>query len=120
MKKLAAGSRCVAMLSIILAGLGSDVSLVDAADPTAFSVLIVYHSATGNTEKMAQGVADGARTVTGASVAVKRVADVAVNDLLSSDAVIVGSPVYFGSMSGEVKAFFDNWSLKFDVFRERK
>ena len=23
-------------------------------------------------------------------------------------------------MSGEVKTFFDNWSLKFDLFRERK
>jgi NAD(P)H dehydrogenase (quinone) len=28
--------------------------------------------------------------------------------------------VYFANMSGEVKTFFDNWSLKFDLFRDRK
>ena len=41
-------------------------------------------------------------------------------DLLSADAVIVGSSVYFASLSGEVKTFFDNWSLKFGVFQDRK
>ena len=31
----------------------------DAADPAPVIVLVTYHSATGNTEKMAQGVAEG-------------------------------------------------------------
>ena len=96
------------------------VSPVYAADPTAVSVLVVYHSASGNTEKMAQGVVDGAKAVSGVSVVLKRATEVAANDLLSSDALIVGSPVYFGNMSGEVKTFFDNWLLKFDLWRERK
>jgi multimeric flavodoxin WrbA len=48
------------------------------------------------------------------------VGEVTTEDLLSADGVIVGSPVYFGSMSGEVKTFFDNWLLKFGVFRELK
>jgi NAD(P)H dehydrogenase (quinone) len=73
-------------------------SAVNAADSTAVSVLVVYHSASGNTEKMAQGVVDGAKAVSGVNVILKRVADVAVNDLASSDAVIVGSPVYFDNM----------------------
>jgi NAD(P)H dehydrogenase (quinone) len=83
------------------------------------TVLIAYHSATGNTEKMAQGVAEGAKAVPGTSVILKRVGEVAGSDLTSTDALIVGSPVYFGNMSGEVKTFFDNWS-KFDLFRDRK
>ena len=87
---------------------------------TAVSVLIAYHSVTGNTEKMAQGVADGAKEVTGTNVVMKPVAAVTTDDLLSSDAVIVGSPVYFGTMSGEVKTFLDNWLLKFGVFRDLK
>ena len=37
------------------------------------------------------------------------------DDLLSSDAVIVGSPVYVGNMSGEVKTFIDNWGRKFGL-----
>jgi len=83
-------------------------------------VLIAYHSVTGNTEKMAQGVADGAKSVAGASADLKRVSDVATEDLLSADAVIVGSPVYFGNVSGEVKTFLDNWFMKFGVFRDAK
>jgi NAD(P)H dehydrogenase (quinone) len=58
--------------------------------------------------------------VAGTNVVIKRVSEVAANDLVSSDAIIVGSPVYFGNMSGEVKTFFDNWTLKFDLFRDRK
>jgi len=95
-------------------------NLATAADPAPVTVLVTYHSATGNTEKMAQGVADGARAVAGTSVILKRVGEVAANDLLSADALIVGSPVYFGNMAGEVKTFFDNWTLKFGLFRDRK
>src|SRR5438045_9624963 len=76
-------------------------------------VLIVYHSVTGNTEKMAQGVAQGANGVPGASVVLKKVGEVTGDDLLACDALIVGSPVYFANMAGEIKAFFDNWVLKF-------
>ncbi len=92
-----------------------------AADPQPVTVLVTYHSVTGNTEKMAQGVAEGAKAVSGTTVVLKRVGDVTGEDLLSSDALIVGSPVYFGSMAGEVKTFFDNWALKFGFqFRDLK
>jgi NAD(P)H dehydrogenase (quinone) len=83
------------------------------------SVLVAYHSATGNTEKMAQGVAEGVKSVAGANVLVKRVGEVTADDLLSSDGVIIGSPVYFGNMSGEVKTFLDSW-FKMGLFQERK
>ena len=81
----------------------------DAADPAPVIVLVTYHSASGNTEKMAQAVAEGAKAVSGTSVVLKRVDEVIGDDLSSADAVIVGSPVYVGNMSGEVKTFFDNW-----------
>ncbi len=103
--------------AVVLALYGSP---LNAADPQPVTVLVTYHSATGNTEKMAQGVAEGAKAVPGTSVVLKRVGEVAANDLSSSDAVIVGSPVYFANMSGEVKTFFDNWSLKFGLFQNRK
>jgi NAD(P)H dehydrogenase (quinone) len=87
----------------------------DAADPAPVIVLVTYHSATGNTEKMAQGVAEGAKAVSGTSVVLKRVGEVTGDDLVSADAVIVGSPVYVGNMSGQVKTFFDNWGPKFGL-----
>ena len=109
-----AGVACTAVAVTLYASPGR------AADLPSVNVLVTYHSGTGNTEKMAQGVADGARAVTGTTVLLKRVGEVASNDLTSSDALIVGSPVYFGNMAGEVKMFFDSWSLKFDLFRDRK
>ena len=98
-----------------VAGLPPYASPGDAADPAPLIVLVTYHSATGNTEKMAQGVAEGAKTVSGTSVVLKRVDEVIRDDLLSADAVIVGSPVYVGSVSGQVKTFLDNWGPKFGL-----
>jgi NAD(P)H dehydrogenase (quinone) len=97
---------------------GSDVG--HAADPPPVTVLIAYHSVTGNTETMAAAVAEGAKAVSGTTVVLKRIADIAADDLTSADALIVGSPVYFANMSGDVKTFFDNWSLKWGLFRDRK
>src|SRR5499425_487567 len=106
----------VAAAVLLLAG-----STTQAADSvSSVTVLIAYHSASGNTEKMAQGVSEGVKSVSGTKVMLKKVGEVATDDLLSSDAVIVGSPVYFGNMSGEVKTFLDNWLLKFDFFRDFK
>ena len=110
-----AGVLSTAAVALALSG-----SPADAADPQPVTVLVVYHSATGNTEKMAQGVAEGAKAVSGTSVVLKRVGDVTASDLVSSDALIVGSPVYFGSMSAEVKTFFENWVLKFGLWQDRK
>ena len=110
--------RIAAVLAAMAAALSG--GLANAADVQPVTVLVVYHSATGNTEKTAQGVADGATAISGTSVVLKKVAEVAANDLSSSDAVIVGSPVSFANMSGEIKTFFDNWSLKFDLFKDRK
>ena len=69
---------------------------------------------------MAHGVAQGATSVAGTKVVLKRVSEVSGPDLFSSDALIVGSPVYWANMSGEVKTFFDNWQFKFGVFPEFK
>jgi len=106
----------VVLAAVFLLGSGT----TQAADPQPVTVLVVYHSASGNTEKMAQGVAEGAKAVSDTRIVLKRVSETAADDLLSSDAVIVGSPVYFGNMSGEVKTFFDNWLVKFGVFRDLK
>jgi NAD(P)H dehydrogenase (quinone) len=92
------------------------------ADEASLSikVLVTYHSLSGNTERMAEAVAAGAKSAPATQVLLKRVAHVTADDLLSADAVVVGSPVYWSNMSGEVKTFFDNWQFKFGVFPEFK
>ena len=83
-------------------------------------VLVTYHSLSGNTERMAEAVVDGVKSVSGTEVLLKRVGKVTADDLFSANAVVVGSPVYWSNMSGEVKTFFDNWQFKFGVFPEFK
>ncbi|MHC9063722.1 flavodoxin family protein [Nitrospira sp. CMX1] len=83
-------------------------------------ILVTYHSLSGNTERMAEAVVEGAKSVPNALVVMKRVGLVTAEDLFTSDAVIVGSPVYWSNMSGEVKTFFDNWQFKFGVFPDFK
>lgn len=74
-------------------------------------VLIAYHSSSGNTEKMAKAIEKGAKKA-GAEVTLKRVDALDVDDLLDYDAIIVGSPTYYGSMAANVKKMFDD-SVKF-------
>jgi NAD(P)H dehydrogenase (quinone) len=70
-------------------------------------VLIVYHSKTGNTDKMAFAVAEGVRKVEGVEVIIKKVGNATLDDLRSSDGIIMGSPTYYGEMSGKLKSFID-------------
>lgn len=94
-------------------------ALALADDPT-IRILVVYHSLTGNTERMAQGVVEGAKQLSGVVVMLRRAAQVTAEELLSADAVVIGSPVYWANMAGEIKTFFDNWQFKFGVFPEFK
>jgi len=69
-------------------------------------VLIVYYSRTGNTKAMADLVADGARDA-GADVTLTTVEDADVDQLLEADAVILGSPTYYGHSAGVLRSFLD-------------
>ena len=107
----------IAMMGVVAATSGS----VNAGDPAReVRVLVAYHSISGNTERMAEAVGAGARTVSGTHVVIKRVGEVVADDLFDSDAIVVGSPVYWSNMAGEVKTFFDNWQFKFGVFPDFK
>lgn len=70
-------------------------------------ILIVYDSRTGNTEKMASAVAEGAKQVKGVKVDVKKVEKATLEDLQAADGIIMGSPTYYGGMSGKLKEFID-------------
>ena len=69
-------------------------------------LLIVYYSASGNTEAMAKAVYEGANSA-GANVTLKKAADATANDLFDCDVVAFGSPNYYSYMSGVLKDYFD-------------
>lgn len=76
-------------------------------------VLVLYYSRTGNVEALAKAIASGVETVEGASAELRRVDFALVDDLISCDAVAIGSPNYFGYMAGLLKDFFDRaWGIR--------
>lgn len=72
-------------------------------------ILIVYSSYGGNTEKLAQAIADGARTAGNGNVdvKVKRARDTTRDDIKNANALAFGSPTYYSYMTGELKTLFD-------------
>ena len=70
-------------------------------------ILIVYYSHSGNTKAAAEAVAQGVRSVDGTEAVLKKTLESTAEDLLSCDAVALGSPDYFGYMGGSWKDFFD-------------
>ena len=73
----------------------------------SIKILVIYDSETGNTEKMAHAVAEGAKEVSSVKVVVKKVSRATLKDLIAADGIIIGSPTYYGQMSGRTKAFID-------------
>jgi len=70
-------------------------------------VLVVFHSQSGNTKAAAEALAEGARSVAETDVVVKEALQADTHDLLSCDAVALGTPDYFSYMAGGLKDFFD-------------
>lgn len=90
-------------------------------------LLVLYYSMYGHIETMAQSVAEGARSVAGVEVTIKRVpetmnaeafkaahgkegqsAPVATpGELGDYDAIIFGTPTRFGNMCGQMRNFLD-------------
>src|SRR6478736_7581926 len=90
-------------------------------------VLVLYYSAWGHVEKMAEAVAEGARAVPGTEVTIKRVPELVpeevakksgmkldqlapicnVDELATYDAIIFGTPTRFGNMCAQMRNFWD-------------
>jgi len=74
-------------------------------------VLVIYYSVTGNTKKMAESVVEGIKKE-GLEAAIKDVKDTDVDELLKYEAIVIGSPTYYGTMAADIKRLLDE-SVKF-------
>ncbi|MFV3131077.1 NAD(P)H:quinone oxidoreductase [Niveispirillum sp. KHB5.9] len=90
-------------------------------------VLVLYYSSYGHVETMAAAIAEGARSVPGADVTVKRVPELVPDEVAKAsgirldqaapiaspgelgdyDAVIFGTPTRFGNMAAQMRNFLD-------------
>ena len=90
-------------------------------------ILVLYYSMYGHIETMAKAIAEGARSVGGTEVVIKRVPDTmppevakkygakldqaapiaSPDELPQYDAIIFGTPTRFGNMAGQMRNFLD-------------
>jgi len=76
-------------------------------------VLIIYDSNTGNTEKLSEAVAKGAKQISEVTVEMKRTEDVNFQDVIDADGYAIGSPSHFSIMSGKILSLLNKlYSLR--------
>lgn len=68
--------------------------------------LVLYYSRSGNTKIMANAIAE-AMEKAGLPTKCKSVTEAKVNDLVDADAIVVGSPTYYGRAAAAVAQLFD-------------
>lgn len=71
---------------------------------------VIYHSAHGHTEHIAQHVAEGAQSMPDTEVRLVKAEELTSmpNNLLAFDGFLFGSPTYLGGVSGAFKNFMDS------------
>ena len=70
-------------------------------------IAVVYYSESGNTEKMAELVAEGCGQVEGVQVEMVSLPGADVGTVSEADGFAIGSPDYFSYVAGHVKTFYD-------------
>jgi len=74
-------------------------------------IMVIYDSQTGNTEKMAKAIAEGAGSVAGVDVEIKKIGDpFPLSMLAKADAAIFGSPCRYAGVTDGMKVFLENMS----------
>ncbi len=72
-------------------------------------VLIIYDSKTGNTQKMSEAVAEGVKSVKGVEVEMYKVGTpFSISLLDEADAIVLGSPSIYGTVTQEMRAFINS------------
>jgi len=69
--------------------------------------IVIYYSRTGNTKEMAEIIAKSMNEAD-LQTECKSVSDVKADELLDYDAIVIGSPTYYGHMAGPIKQLIDD------------
>lgn len=69
--------------------------------------IVMYYSRTGNTKEMAEIIAE-AMNEADLPTECKPVDDVKVEDVFGYDAIVIGSPTYYGQMAAPIKRLIDD------------
>lgn len=70
-------------------------------------ILVLFDSASGNTRRMAELVAEGAATIRDTEVRLRSLDEASADDVIWCDGLAVGSPTNMGILSWKMKRFWD-------------
>ncbi len=82
-------------------------SVMQTAESRQAQILVLYQTTTGNTRLMADLVAEGAGSLPDTEVRLRSVDEATADDLVWCDGIAVGSPTCMGTISWEMKRFWD-------------
>jgi NAD(P)H dehydrogenase (quinone) len=72
-------------------------------------IIVIYDSKTGFTEAMAKIIIEGVTSVSGVSAESYKVGSpFSISNINQADAIILGSPTRYGSVTQEIRAFLDS------------
>ncbi len=82
-------------------------------------IAIIYHTRFHSVEKIASEIAIGMELVDGVKIALIQCSEAQsrIAEINDADAIVFGSPTYFGSVSSEMKVFFDSTS---EIFMQKR
>jgi NAD(P)H dehydrogenase (quinone) len=70
-------------------------------------ILVLYDSMSGNTAKMAELIAEGARSIPNMEIRLAKIDEAKAEDVIWCDGLAVGSPTNMGLLSWKMKRFWD-------------
>lgn len=82
-------------------------------------VFVIYSTHQGHTEKMAEAVALGARSVGQVEVMLKEVDSFPLSNIAEADAIILGGPVHNANIDPQLQQFINKWPFKDKSLRNK-
>lgn len=70
-------------------------------------IVVIYHSVSGTTKKMAEAIVEGINSIEGVEGKSFSIDEIDEEFVKESRCLILGTPVYFASMTGKIKIWFE-------------
>ena len=76
---------------------------------------VLYHTVTGNTKQMAEAIAEGMKSIESVESITFPIEEIDEEWIIESKCVVLGTPIYYASVSAAVKSFLERPCRKYKL-----
>ena len=76
---------------------------------------VLYHTVTGNTKQMAEAIAEGMKSIKSVESITFPIEEIDEEWIIESKCVVLGTPIYYASVSAAVKSFLERPCRKYKL-----